>query len=180
MKDDYFTSVIHVRLKGLETMLSFETRLREISTNCEYGDLREGIIASHAADTCLNRRLKLRTSISGIEESWNLRINIPHLKVLAMAIELIVTIMNRVLILCHIIMTEEAGDMTSLRYDFLDDRRRITSPSHSYLAPHRGRARYCNGHVCLFVCLCVCLSVFVRVFAKFQSVISQSFLNRSS
>ena len=28
------------------------------------------------------------------------------------------------------------------------------------------------------VCLCVC--VFVRVFAKFQSVISQSFLNRSS
>ena len=47
-----------------------------------------------------------------------------------------------------------------------------------YLAPHRGRARYCNAHVCLFVCLCVC--VFVRVFAKFQSVISQSFLNRSS
>ena len=31
------------------------------------------------------------------------------------------------------------------------------------------------------VCLCVCLSVcvFVRVFAKFQSVISQPFLNRS-
>ena len=47
-----------------------------------------------------------------------------------------------------------------------------------YLAPHRGRARYCNAHVCLFVCVCVC--VFVRVFAKFQSVISQSFLNRSS
>ena len=46
-----------------------------------------------------------------------------------------------------------------------------------YLAPHRGRARYCNAHVCLFVCLCVC--VFVRVFAKFQSVISQPFLNRS-
>ena len=39
--------------------------------------------------------------------------------------------------------------------------------------PHRGRARYCNAHVCLFVCL------FVRVFAKFQSVISQPFLNRS-
>ena len=42
-----------------------------------------------------------------------------------------------------------------------------------YLAPHRGRARYCNAHVCLSVCL------FVRVFAKFQSVISQPFLNRS-
>ena len=24
-----------------------------------------------------------------------------------------------------------------------------------YLAPHRGRARYCNAHVCLFVCLSV-------------------------
>ena len=53
--------------------------------------------------------------------------------------------------------------------------------------PHRGRARYCNAHVCLFVCvfvcvcLCVCLFVclFVRVFAKFQCVISQPFLNRS-
>ena len=44
---------------------------------------------------------------------------------------------------------------------------------HYYLAPHRGRARYCNAHVCLSVC------VFVRVFAKFQSVISQPFLNRS-
>ena len=31
--------------------------------------------------------------------------------------------------------------------------------------------------VCLFVCVFVCL--FVRVFAKFQSVISQPFLNRS-
>ena len=77
--------------------------------------------------------------------------------------------------------------------------------SHIYLAPHRvaphrGRARYCNAHVCLFVCvfvtsplapigggrgivmpMSVCLSVclFVRVFAKFQSVISQPFLNRS-
>ena len=27
---------------------------------------------------------------------------------------------------------------------------------HDYLAPHRGRARYCNAHVCLSVCLCVC------------------------
>ena len=36
----------------------------------------------------------------------------------------------------------------------------------NYLAPHRGRARYCNAHVCLCVCLFVC------VFAKFQSVIS--------
>ena len=25
-----------------------------------------------------------------------------------------------------------------------------------YLAPHRGRARYCNAHVCLSVCLFVC------------------------
>ena len=28
-----------------------------------------------------------------------------------------------------------------------------------YLSPHRGRARYCNAHVCLFVCLCVCVCV---------------------
>ena len=51
----------------------------------------------------------------------------------------------------------------------------------NYLAPHRWKARYCNAHVCLFVCLCVCVFVclFVRVFAKFQSVISQPFLNRS-
>ena len=28
-----------------------------------------------------------------------------------------------------------------------------------YLAPHRGRARYCNAHVCLCVCLCVCVFV---------------------
>ena len=35
-----------------------------------------------------------------------------------------------------------------------------------YLAPHRGRARYCNAHVCLFQCLCVCLSVFVRNFTQ--------------
>ena len=37
-----------------------------------------------------------------------------------------------------------------------------------YLAPHRGRARYCNAHVCvcvcLFVCVCVCLSVFSQNF----------------
>ena len=35
-----------------------------------------------------------------------------------------------------------------------------------YLTPHRGRARYCNAHVCLFVCLCVCpcLSVFSQNF----------------
>ena len=50
--------------------------------------------------------------------------------------------------------------------------RDVQVPS-DYLAPHRGRARYCNAHVCLCVCL------FVRVFAKFQSVISQPFLNRS-
>ena len=34
--------------------------------------------------------------------------------------------------------------------------------------------------VCVCVCPCLCVCVFVRVFAKFQSVISQSFLNRSS
>ena len=36
----------------------------------------------------------------------------------------------------------------------------------NYLAPHRGRARYCNAHVCVFVCLFVCLfvCVFVCVF----------------
>ena len=28
-----------------------------------------------------------------------------------------------------------------------------------YLAPHRGRARYCNAHVCLFVCVFVCVCV---------------------
>ena len=33
-----------------------------------------------------------------------------------------------------------------------------------YLAPHRGRARYCNAHVCLFVCLSVFLSVFSQNF----------------
>ena len=41
-----------------------------------------------------------------------------------------------------------------------------------------GRGIVMPMSVCLFVCLFVC--VFVRVFAKCQSVISQSFLNRSS
>ena len=58
--------------------------------------------------------------------------------------------------------------------DYYDFKRLQKNEITDYLAPHRGRARYCNAHVCLFVC------VFVRVFAKFQSVISQSFLNRSS
>ena len=47
---------------------------------------------------------------------------------------------------------------------------------YNYLAPHRGRARYCNAHVCLCVCVCVCVFVclFVRVFAKYNiSAISQ-------
>ena len=35
-----------------------------------------------------------------------------------------------------------------------------TDMIHCYLAPHRGRARYCNAHVCL----CVCLSVFSQNF----------------
>ena len=41
-----------------------------------------------------------------------------------------------------------------------------------------GRGIVMPMSVCL--CVCPCLSVFVRVFAKFQSVISQPFLNRSS
>ena len=43
-----------------------------------------------------------------------------------------------------------------------------------------GRGIVMPMSVCLFVCVGVCPCVFVRVFAKFQSVISQSFLNRSS
>ena len=44
-----------------------------------------------------------------------------------------------------------------------------------------GRGIVMPMSVCLFVCLFVCVFVclFVRVFAKFQSVISQPFLNRS-
>ena len=45
----------------------------------------------------------------------------------------------------------------------------------NYLDPiGGGRGIVMPMSVCVFVCL------FVRVFAKFQSVISQSFLNRSS
>ena len=40
-----------------------------------------------------------------------------------------------------------------------------------------GRGIVMPMSVCVFVCVFVCL--FVRVFAKFQSVISQPFLNRS-
>ena len=39
----------------------------------------------------------------------------------------------------------------------------ITSP---YLAPHMGRARYCNAHVYLFVCVFVCLFVCLSVFSQ--------------
>ena len=47
-----------------------------------------------------------------------------------------------------------------------------------YLAPGGGgRGIVMPMSVCLSVCVFVCL--FVRVFAKFQSVISQPFLNRS-
>ena len=42
---------------------------------------------------------------------------------------------------------------------FLPRRTTCALKSHIYLAPHRGRARYCNAHVCLFVCLCVCVFV---------------------
>ena len=35
----------------------------------------------------------------------------------------------------------------------------LASPPFYYLAPHRGRARYCNAHVCLCVCVCVCVFV---------------------
>ena len=41
-------------------MLNFVTRLREIAANCDFGDVREGLIASQAADKCMNRCLKLR------------------------------------------------------------------------------------------------------------------------
>ena len=34
--------------------------------------------------------------------------------------------------------------------------------------PHRGRARYCNAHVCLCVCLFVCLCVCVFVCPCFR------------
>ena len=40
----------------------------------------------------------------------------------------------------------------------------------SYLAPHRGRARYCNAHVCLFVCLFVCLCVCLCVCPCFRKI----------
>ena len=48
--------------------------------------------------------------------------------------------------------------------------------SGNYLAPHRGRARYCNAHVCLFVCVCVCVCVcpcFRKISKCNISVISQ-------
>ena len=39
-----------------------------------------------------------------------------------------------------------------------------------YLAPHRGRARYCNAHVCLFVCVFVCLCVCLFVCPCFRKI----------
>ena len=60
----------------------------------------------------------------------------------------------------------------------------ISQPITMKFGTHTGGAAGEVCHLwlpCLFVCLCVCLFVclFVRVFAKFQSVISQPFLNRS-
>ena len=43
-----------------ESMVSYVTRLREIAAHCEFGDMRDDLITSHAADRCLNKRLKLR------------------------------------------------------------------------------------------------------------------------
>ena len=48
----------------------------------------------------------------------------------------------------------------------------VTSPPIGYLAPHRGRARYCNAHVCLCVCVCVC-PCFRKISKCNISVISQ-------
>ena len=48
--------------------------------------------------------------------------------------------------------------------------------SSHYLAPHWGRARYCNAHVCLCVCVFVCLCVcpcFRKISKCNISVISQ-------
>ena len=43
-----------------------------------------------------------------------------------------------------------------------------------YLAPHRGRARYCNAHVCLCVCVCVFVCPCFRKISKCNiSAISQ-------
>ena len=39
-----------------------------------------------------------------------------------------------------------------------------------YLAPHRGRARYCNAHVCLFVCVFVCVFVCLFVCPCFRKI----------
>ena len=42
--------------------------------------------------------------------------------------------------------------------------------SYFYLAPHRGRARYCNAHVCLSVCVSVCVFVCVFVCPCFRQI----------
>ena len=60
-----------------------------------------------------------------------------------------------------------------LQGKFVPNNVKNENQAHCYLAPHRGRARYCNAHVCLFVCLCVCLSVFS------QNFVILPFLNRS-
>lgn len=43
-----------------ESMASYVTRLREMAANCEYGDLTEDLITSHAVDKCKNKRLQRR------------------------------------------------------------------------------------------------------------------------
>ena len=67
----------------------------------------------------------------------------------------------------------EAIDGISLEWSLVKRRKGRTNMSsisillmtmyNIYLAPHRGRARYCNAHVCLFVCVfvCVCVCLFV-------------------
>ena len=47
-----------------------------------------------------------------------------------------------------------------------------------YLAPHRGRARYCNAHVCLCVCLCVCVCVCLSVFSQNFNKYFQNFRSK--
>ena len=47
---------------------------------------------------------------------------------------------------------------------------RANAHNSSYLAPHMGRARYCNAHVCLFVCVFVCLCVCLCVCPCFRKI----------
>ena len=59
----------------------------------------------------------------------------------------------------------------NLTFRYIDDVLSLNNPKfNDYLAPHRGRARYCNAHVCLCVCLFVCLCVCVFVCPCFRKI----------